>query len=100
MYSIKIYDAVIGDAQQQITSEQESKVIARATFEKIWHDNNLAMCCDNKQKIVLNERIGSKLHQVSLYVNQFQFNNATLICIISITAHLFKLHNWHNSTPV
>ena len=35
MYSIKIYDAVIGDAQQQITSEQESKVIARATFEKI-----------------------------------------------------------------
>ena len=39
---------------------------------------------------VVNRRIGSKLHYVALAVNNLQFNNSTLICMICMTLFLIK----------
>ena len=105
MYSIKICDAVIGDAQPRVTTKQVGKGIARPTLKRIPHDNYLAIYREGQQEILSNKRIGSKLHQVGLAVNHFQFNDRTLItyaylilinyakphtcriCIICMTTH-------------
>ena len=62
MYSIKLCDAVIGDAQPRLTTKQVGKGIARATLKHIPHDTYLAMFRESQQEIVSNKRIGSKLH--------------------------------------
>ena len=62
MYSIKVCDAVIGDAQPRLTTKQLGKGIARATLKHIPHDTYLAMFWEGQQKILSNKRIGSKLH--------------------------------------
>ena len=65
MYSIKVCDAVIGDAQPRLTTKQVGKGIARATLKHIPHDTYLAMFREGQQEILSNKRIGSKLHTIS-----------------------------------
>ena len=64
MYSIKICDALIGDVQPRLTTKQVGKGIARATLKHIPHDTFLAMFREGQQEILLNKRIGSKLHTI------------------------------------
>ena len=64
MYSIKVCDAVIGDAQPRLTTKQVGKSIARATFKHIPHDTYLAMFREWQQEILSNKRIDSKLHTI------------------------------------
>ena len=62
MYSIKVCDAVLGDAQPRLTTKQVGNGIARATLKHIPHDTYLAMFREGQQEILSNKRIGSKLH--------------------------------------
>ena len=64
MYSIKVCDAVIGDAQPRLKTKQVGKGIARATLKHIPHDIYLAMFREGQQEILSNKRIGSKLHTI------------------------------------
>ena len=64
MYSIKVCDAVIGDAQPRLTTKQVGKGIARATLKHIPHDTYVAMFREGQQEILSNKRIGSKLHTI------------------------------------
>ena len=64
MYSIKVCDAVIGDAQLRLTTKQVGKGIARATLKHIPHDTYLAMFREGQQEILSNKRIGNKLHTI------------------------------------
>ena len=64
MYSIKVCDAVIGDAQPRLTTKQVGKSIARATLKLIPYDTYLAMFREGQQEILSNMRIVSKLHTI------------------------------------
>ena len=64
MYSIKVSDAVIGDAEPRLTTKQVCKSIARATLKHFSHDTFLAMFREGQQEILSNKRIGNKLHTI------------------------------------
>ena len=64
MYSIKVCDADIGDAQPRLTTKQVGKIIARATLKLIPHDSYLNMFREGQQEILSNKRIGSKLQTI------------------------------------
>ena len=64
MYSIKVCDAVIVDAQPRLTTKQVGNGIARATLKHIQSDTYLANFREGQQERLPNKRIGIKLHTI------------------------------------
>ena len=64
MHFIKIFDAVICDAQPWLRTKHVGKNIAQATLKHVPHDTYLAIFREGQKRILPNKWINKKLHAI------------------------------------